>query len=177
VFGYIGTIVEAKGIDTLIAGFKAAAPENARLQVIGPAHDRAYAESVERGLDSSCNVSLLPPASASQVPDLLEAFDVLCLPSLVPETFSLSLHEGFAAGLPSLVSDLGHPADVVEEYRCGQVLPAGDVQAWSQAIAAICADPSRLLDLSSRVPLPWRLEEEAFVYSQLYRACTADAQS
>jgi glycosyltransferase involved in cell wall biosynthesis len=174
VFGYIGTITAAKGVRPLIAAFQAAAPKNACLRIVGPAYDRPYTESIKRELGTNPNVTLLPPASGRDVPEVLRGFDVLCLPSIVPETFSLSLHEGFAAGLPCLVSDLGHPADIVAQLGCGEVLPAGDVGAWSRALTRICNEPEALHRSMESIPLPWRLEEEGFMYAQLYRAAAAN---
>src|SRR5208283_2318549 len=108
-----------------------------------------------------------------EVPALLRQFDVLCLPSMFPETFSLVLHEGFASGVPCLVSDLGYPPEVVRRNGCGEVLPPGDIRVWSEAIAQISADPSILAGWKRNLPLPARIEEEGFLYSCLYKAAVA----
>ena len=119
----------------------------------------------------SASIHLSGPVAAKDVPATLARFDVLCVPSVVPETFCLALHEGFATGLPALVSDLGNQAAVVGQAGCGRVLPAGDVAAWAEAIGRIAADPSELDAWRARIPLPTRIEEETFLYGQLYQRC------
>jgi glycosyltransferase involved in cell wall biosynthesis len=170
VFGYLGTISEAKGVRALAEAFAGGAPADARLDLVGPSYDneqlirdlRALAKSDQR-------IRIKPAVPADQVPRALGKFDVLCLPSLVPETFSLALHEGFAAGLPCIVSDLGHPAEVVRWNRCGEALPPNDIAAWNKAISRIAGNPSILAGWKRNVPMPLRVEEEAFLYSHLYQ--------
>jgi glycosyltransferase involved in cell wall biosynthesis len=162
---------EAKGVHLLAEAFARTAPANVRLEIVGPSYDNQHVIDILRGLAAADQrIQIRPPAAESEVPTLLASFDVLCLPSLVPETFSLVLHEGFAAGLPCLVSDLGYPPNVVHRYHCGKVIRANDIQAWSDAIASIAADPSVLARWQRNVPMPMRIEEEAFLYSHLYQS-------
>lgn len=107
--------------------------------------------------------------SAEEVPSVLSGFDVLCVPSQVPETFSLVLHEAFAAGLPAIVSDLGHIAEVVRANGCGLVATATSIPAWSDAIESVAANRNQLRLWQTKIPCPLRIEEEAFFYDQIYR--------
>ncbi len=169
VFGYIGTISESKGVHVLAEAFAKAAPANARLELIGPCFEEAFLATLHQSLDLTPNMTLREPIPASAVPGRLARFNVLCLPSLSPETFSLAIYEGFAAGLPCLVSDLGWPGHLVGRDGCGQAIPPGDVSAWSAAITDIARDPGRLEAWRERLPLPRRVEEEGFIYDQLYK--------
>ncbi|MET0295383.1 MAG: hypothetical protein ABW042_10240, partial [Phenylobacterium sp.] len=81
--------------------------------------------------------------------------------------------EGFAAGLPALVSDLGNQGLTVRRHGCGLSLPAGDVEAWAGAITRAAGEPQTLAAWREALPLPTRVEEEGFVYGQLYRAVVA----
>ena len=165
VFGYVGTVSEEKGVGLLARAF-AATDIAATLELVGPV---AGETDCLAGIDDP-RIVRRGALSAAEVAGAMAGFDVLCLPTRLPETFSLALHEGFAAGLPCLVSDLGHPAAVVRDAGCGLVLPAGDEAAWSAGIAA-AASLQRRQEWQARLPLPWRVEEEAFLYSQLYKAC------
>jgi hypothetical protein len=62
---------------------------------------------------------------------------------------------------------------VVAAHGCGRVVAAGDVAAWARAIGDIAADPQQLAAWRARVPLPQRIEEEGFLYTELYRAAAA----
>ena len=173
VFGYVGTLSDVKGVTMLAEGFAACAPSNARLELIGPTHGNGQVrDRLEDLAKGDQRIHITSEVASEQVPAFLATLDVLCLPSRVPETFSLTLHEGFAAGVPCLVSDLGYPPEVVRRNHCGQVLPSGEAGAWGEAIARIAMNPSVLEAWSSNVPVPTRVEEEGFLYSQLYQAVT-----
>jgi glycosyltransferase involved in cell wall biosynthesis len=174
VFGYLGTVSEAKGVDILLRAFARSPARAARLDLVGPpSGDAAFIAELTGIAAQDSRIRLRGPLPSAEVPAALAGFDVLCLPSRLPETFSLALHEGFAAGLPALVADLGHPSGVVRQAGCGMVVPDGDEAAWTAAITEIAQDPTALDVWRSRLPLPARVEEEAFLYSQLYRACIA----
>jgi glycosyltransferase involved in cell wall biosynthesis len=165
-FGYVGNLSEAKGVHVLAEAFARAAPARARLRLVGPTYDDALMQRLQKCSTECPTISVEPAVLAHEIPALLRSFDVLCLPSMVPETFSLAIQEGFAAGLPVIVSDLGHPGWVVREHRCGEAVPAGDVQAWVDAIGRVAVQPL----WKRNIPLPKRVEEEGFLYSQIYRA-------
>jgi glycosyltransferase involved in cell wall biosynthesis len=169
VFGYVGTLSEAKGVRVLVDAFIKAAPPNARLELVGPIHDQALALELSRKTDGNARITIHSPVPSREIPETMRRFDLLCLPSLVPESFSLVLHEAFAAGIPCIVSDLGSPARVVREARCGATVARGDVRAWSEMIVRIAANPTRIDDWKENLPLPRRVEEEGFLYSRAYR--------
>lgn len=167
--GYLGTVSEAKGALLLARAFAAAAAPNLRLRIVGPSYEPAVAEEI-RALCAGAAITLEDPIAPAEAPALLAQFDLLAVPSQVPESFGLALHEGFAAGLPALVSDIGNQGEVVRATGAGLALPATDLAAWSTALREIGERPAQLVDWAAHVPLPWRVEEEAFLYSQLYRA-------
>jgi glycosyltransferase involved in cell wall biosynthesis len=169
-FGYIGNLSKTKGVHVLAEAFARAAPANARLKLVGPSYDDELMQRL-RSWSSVCPaISIEPAVPAADIPELLHTFDVLCLPSMVPETFSLAIHEGFAAGLPAIVSDLGHPATVVCASGCGEAVEAGNVEHWAAVLTRVTQHTAVLDEWTSRVPLPLRVEEEGFLYGQLYRA-------
>lgn len=167
--GYLGTVSEAKGALLLARAFAAAQAPGLKLRIVGPCYDPAVADEI-RELAGTAAISLEKPIAADQAPALLGKFDILAAPSQVPESFGLALHEGFAAGLPALVSDLGNQGEAVRASGAGIVLPAGDLAAWSAALRDLGERPEQIADWAKAVPLPWRIEEEAFVYGQIYRA-------
>jgi glycogen(starch) synthase len=63
--------------------------------------------------------------------------DVLAVPSLWPEAFSLIALEARAAGLPLLVSDIGALCERVQSADDGWRVPPGDVGAWARAVQAV----------------------------------------
>lgn len=177
-FGYLGTLSEAKGVGVLVEAFRKTTGANLRLRIVGPSYDSVrLRRRLERLASVDDRISLEGAISHREVPEFLRNIDVLCVPSLVPETASLSLYEGFAAGVPALVSDLGNLSVAVREDQCGMTIAAGDVPAWAVAIESVGRDPSSIDAWRRAIPLPVRVEEEAFFYEMMYRHSQARGSS
>lgn len=170
ILGFFGTIVPAKGLDVLLQAL-AAAPELAvELWVIGAHHgDSAYRQRVDRLAAADPRVRMVGPLSPADAARRMAGIELLCLPSVVPETYSLVLHEAAALGVPALVSSLGAPAEAVQSGGGGEVVPAGDVARWTAAIRRAAADADLRARWRAATRLPPRLEEEGFLYDVLYR--------
>ena len=166
---FIGSIVPQKGLDVLIKAMALLPKSNLELKVIGGFYgDSVYQQSVRQLADDDRRIQFSGVLDAADVFLELNQADLLCLPSKVPESFSLVLHESAAAGVPMLVSDLGAPAQQVNEYGCGLVLPCADVKAWAEALCFVERNQSLLAEWKKRLFLPLRIEEEAFFMNSLY---------
>ncbi|HVZ42285.1 MAG TPA: glycosyltransferase [Ramlibacter sp.] len=167
---YIGSVIRAKGLDVLLNALARLPAAPLKLTVIG-GHwgDSGYHAEVRAVAETDPRVAFTGRLAAQEVFERLRRCDLLCLPSRVPESFSLVLHESAAAGVPALVSDLGAPAEYVTAHGCGEAVPSEDADAWASAIARVIEAPARLAEWRARLPLPLRVEEEAFFYESLYR--------
>lgn len=72
---------------------------------------------------------------------LLPWLTVGCLTSN-SESFSNSILEYMAAGLPVVATDVGGVAEAVEDQRTGFVVPIGDAPAFAEAVIRLLEDPS-----------------------------------
>ncbi len=168
--GFIGSIIPQKGLDTLLRAFARVPDQRLKLRVVGGFYgDNAYHNEVVKLAKADSRVELVGQVSPQEVFEIIRKINILCLPSRVPETFSMVLHEAAALGVPALVSDLGAPAEHIAKYGDGCILPANDVQAWADAISELLERPELLSAYRARVPVPLRVEEEAFFYESLYR--------
>ena len=168
--GYVGGIIPQKGLDVLLRALALLPGRDLTLKVIGGLHGNSgYHREVRALAAADPRVELAGTLRPPQVFAALKNIDLLCLPSLVPESYSLVLHESAAAGVPALVSDLGAPAERVAELGSGRVVANGDPRAWAGAIESVLEDRSLLPAWQRALPLPPRVEEEAFFYESLYR--------
>lgn len=167
---YVGSIVPQKGLDVLLKALAMVPSRDVSLKIIGGFYgDSPYHSQIRALVAADDRVQLAGSMDAAGVFATLGGVDLLCLPSRVPESYSLVLHEACAAGVPALVSDAGAPADHVTVHGGGRVVALDDVSAWAEAINAVQASPDLLKQWKAELPLPQRVEEEAFFYESLYR--------
>lgn len=102
------------------------------------------------------------------VPRVLEAFDVFCLPSRW-EGLPGSLVEAMAAGLPVVATRVGGIPEIVADGKNGLLVPPGDPQGLASAIAAAAQRPE--LGEKARLTVQEHFSEEAMVdgYERLWR--------
>ncbi|MEO7241639.1 MAG: glycosyltransferase [Variovorax sp.] len=168
---YAGTMIEPKGAEMLLQALALVPDANVRLRLAGGYYgNEAFRATINLLLAADARAEWIGELARSDLARELSNADVLCLPSLVPETFSLIFHEAAAVGLPALVSSLGAPAEVVAASGAGRVVECGNARAWADAIADLAACPSQRALWAEHLPLPLRIEEEAFFYQSIYLA-------
>lgn len=126
--GSVGRLHVSKGMDLLIAGFKAHAPANAVLAILGEGPDEAQLKALAAG---DARVRLL--GYRSDIDQALQAFDLFVSPSR-EEAFPLAILEAMRAGRPVLSTATQGP----QEMLAGQparLVPVGDVDGLGRAIA------------------------------------------
>ena len=160
-FLYVGRFARDKGLESLIRGFLAVAPQNPsmRLQTIGPqtgdeGADVSFFEEMKTLVSSDpcgAQVSLQPSIyDREKLFTEIERAAVFCLPSLSGETFSMAALEGMASAKPLLVSDFGPMGEMVEHKRNGYIAKAGDVAAWTTAVEFFVQNQAHLPELGRR---------------------------
>jgi glycosyltransferase involved in cell wall biosynthesis len=75
----------------------------------------------------------------SDVPDILQAADVVCLSSSA-EGLPMVILEAMAAGKPIVATDIGGVAEAVQNDRTGILVPVGDVQAFGEALLRLAGN-------------------------------------
>lgn len=165
---YIGGLAWQKGVHVLLQAFS---------QVRGPAElwiagdesaDLAYVARLRAQASSA--VRFLGPLSRDQVWEALSRVDVLTVPSLWHETFSLVTHEAFAAGVPVLASRVGALSEAVHDGMDGLLLPPGDVAAWRAALQRLVDEPDLCERLRANVRRPMTLESHVQHLESLLRS-------
>jgi glycosyltransferase involved in cell wall biosynthesis len=141
-FLYLGRFARDKGLESLIRGFLAVAPNfpTMRLRTIGPQSgnegaDEPFLAEMQALVRGNAQVSLEPSIyDRAKLMTQIEQAAIFCLPSLSGETFSMAALEAMAKAKALLVSDFGPMREMVEHGRNGFIAKAGDVAAWTAAI-------------------------------------------
>jgi len=136
-FIYAGQVSLRKGIPLLLMAWERAGLKDAELLVVG---SWQMASSARRKLGG--NVKYLPPCSAEQLRKHYQSADVFVFPSYF-EGFGLVLLEAMACGLSPLASECTAAPDFLT-LDSGSVVPAGNLDAWVEALRLISANRDRL---------------------------------
>jgi glycosyltransferase involved in cell wall biosynthesis len=142
--GYVGRIVEAKGLRTLLEALSLLPCLRWRLAVVGAGpFESAFTELVRsKGLENQ--VLSLGFVSHEETPRYLAAFDVLVLPSETQpnwkEQFGRVIVEALACGTPVIGSDSGEIPNLVLSSGGGLVFPERDAVAFAETLRAMVSD-------------------------------------
>ena len=164
---YIGGLSQQKGVHVVVAAFQGL-ESAAELWIAGDEiADPAYVQRL-RAM-ATPNVRFLGKLSRAAVWRTLAQVDVVVVPSLWYETFSLIVREAFAAGVPVVVSDLGALAEAVRDGVDGLRVPPGDVEAWRAALHRLLSSPELRAKLRTNIRPPVTLSEHIAHIEALYR--------
>jgi glycosyltransferase involved in cell wall biosynthesis len=191
VIGSVGRLAQVKGHDRLIKAFARGVEADVNryslsaigntknqeprtknspcLLLVGDGPERARLEQLAQDLGVSGQVIFA--GYQSDPSPYYDAMDLFVLPSR-SEGLSISLLEAMAAGVPVAVTDVGENKAVIEDGRCGLVLP-DDEEDWKSALTPAMADLPRLAAMAgaarARVRERYSLEATLDSYEALYQ--------
>jgi glycosyltransferase involved in cell wall biosynthesis len=145
---YAGRVASNKGLDGLLRAV-AQLPESERPPVVllGPDWgERTKLEALARSLGIADRISFLGRLDRPAYRSVFRAARAFVLPSEW-EAFGLVLLEAMAADLPIVATSVGGVPEVLEEGRCGLLVPYGDISALSAAIRTVVTDVTRRAEL------------------------------
>jgi glycosyltransferase involved in cell wall biosynthesis len=139
----VGNWIPRKGILDVLQAVARLPADTATLHLVGDdAADRRYAARVRARLrdpDLAERVVVHGPRPADEVAALYEAADAFVLPS-TREPYGTVLGEALAAGLPVVGWDAGNLPHLITDGREGVILPVGDLDGLTAAIARLATD-------------------------------------
>ena len=128
VIGSVGRLHESKGPDVLIGAFRAAAPANAALVLIGDGPQRAELDRLRAG---DPRIHLL--GHRTEVHACLQDMDLFVSPSR-EESFGLAIVEAMSLDLPVIATATEGPAEYFQDHPV-TLVPPGDIAALTAALA------------------------------------------
>jgi glycosyltransferase involved in cell wall biosynthesis len=180
VFFFGGRLVPEKGIDLLLTAFQRLVSPHIRLQLYG---DGRLRERVQQAVRADPRITYGGVYTHEEVGDLLKQADVVLIPSLWPENLPLIMQEAQAAGVPTLVADVGGMTECVADGVNGFTFRVGDVADLQQKMQMIIDQPEILNGIKENIrnPKPGQyrvtsLEEEATLYLEQYERILTRSQ-
>ncbi len=138
---YVGNLIETKGLGDLVEALGIMKTQGdslpaMKLLLVGPKADY-QAELMrminQRGLEA--HVSFLGPVPHEEIPILMRAADVFCLPSW-REGWPCSVVEAMACGLPVVATEVGGTPEIVTGPELGCLCPAHEPQKLADSLIA-----------------------------------------
>lgn len=141
VIGYVGRLVEEKGLEVLLlAASKLVGPWS--MKILGDGPDRRRLEQVAQWLGLSPRVSFDQKMPSSHLPHYFSGLDVLVLPSLTrpnwKEQFGRVLIEAMACGVITVGARSGAIPEVIEE--AGLIFSEGSVDELAEHLQRLLDD-------------------------------------
>jgi len=163
-FGMMGNLLPVKGIEVIFKVWPLVAREDqAELHIYG-ASDPLYIRGCK-----DLGIHYHGPYGEADLPEILSQIDVGIMPAQVQETFSYSLSEFFAGGVPVIGSDYGALGTRIESGVNGLKVPPRDIQSWVDAIRLTISDAAFRQRITQGVRAPDSIDDMAGHYADLYR--------
>jgi glycosyltransferase involved in cell wall biosynthesis len=168
---FVGRLSPQKSLPTLLTALESSLPTCPKLHllVVGDGADRIALEEQAKYLGIRDRVGFL--GNQSDVRPYLNAADIFALPSK-SEGISNSLLEAMSAGLACVVTTVGGNFEILDQGRCGILLPPGDVSAWSKSLIELGNNPEKRQSLGAsaqkHVYSHFDFSVVGFLYENLY---------
>lgn len=174
--GTVKTLRPRYGIRELILAYDriADAFPDTRLVIVGGGEQYAQLHALVVNLGMETRITFSGPVGHEVIPDYLRSFDLFAVPSLDDrESFGVAAVEASACGLPVIASRVGGLSEVVVDGETGFLVPPGDIDALSAAMACLLSDPELRTSMGQAgrrfVLEHYRWEDNASLMEQLYR--------
>ncbi len=148
-FVFLGNYIEGKGQDLALEAFARLLPDvpQARLRFhggdMGLDRNRAYRRALEARAASLGIAAAVTFGDFAANPRAVLAGAFAALNLSRSESFSRTVLEASACGLPVIATRSGGPAEILVDGETGLMIPVGDVAACAEAMRALCDDPAR----------------------------------
>lgn len=139
---FIGTLAANKGAHLLLQALRIASDLNVDVDIHGQLQGDDYAVELQRFADTDSRVNFRGTFANGKIASVLEAADLLVIPSLWNENSPLVLLQALAQRCPVLVADVPGMAAHVRPTRDGWLFRRGDAHDLARHLRQICEDPA-----------------------------------
>lgn len=171
VLGYIGQFMAHKGLHVLMEALRllpADSPVDIRVYAKRPAADTDYVTDFFAATQRDVRLQYCGTFDNDQFPQVLDAIDVVVLPSIWHENMPLVSLSAQAAGCPLIASDVGGLSDVITHGKNGLLFEAGSAQQLRDCIMQLLVDNNLLYRLSDSAITPGSVTQYVDALEQEY---------
>jgi glycosyltransferase involved in cell wall biosynthesis len=142
--GFLGRIVEEKGVEYLVEGFRQIKDASARLLLAGDFAEIAggsVIESVKSSIGNDSRIRILGKLDPEDIANFYASLDIFALTSINSfEAFGISQVEAMMSGVPVVATNLPGVRQPILETGMGVIVPPKSSEAITDAIKGIERD-------------------------------------
>ena len=142
VIGAVGRLDPIKNLPLLIKGFQKAKSECPDLKCIIIGNGPLEVEIKKMIKDMKLDNDIVMAGYQPNASELVGMMDIFALVSFSVGT-SMALLESMAAGIPSIVTDVGGNPEIVVNNKTGWIIPTDDLSAMTNAIIDAATDQNK----------------------------------
>ncbi len=145
---YAGRLSAEKGLDTVIEAMHELVNTQGRRDIhlrlagggLAAYLNELHQKVTELGLGDA--IEFLGRVPSQDIPNLMQASDILIVPSIWPEPFARVVLEGMVCKTVVLATPTGGTGEIIEDGKNGVLFPAGDSHALAERIKTLAEDPA-----------------------------------
>ena len=166
VFGFAGGLGKHKGVHVLIEAFNKVKTENVELRIYGPydPHSKCFNE-LQVKADKN-RIKFMGGYDDFRLP--YSEIDVLIVPSICYESFSLVVQEAFITQTPVIVSDIGALPEFVKHNETGLLFEPGDPEDLYKKIKSVIENPNLIGEFKANIKPVKTIQEQARELEEIY---------
>jgi glycosyltransferase involved in cell wall biosynthesis len=145
-FGYIGSLLRHKGVDVIIRAFRQV-PHNsaATLRIYGFAGPSdPYERRLKDLAAGDARIRFMGAYANEELPSIMNEIDLLLIPAMSHETFSIVAREAILGQVGVLASRMGALPEALDDGHTGYLVPRGDLAQWTTRMDQLAADPAKI---------------------------------
>jgi len=132
--GYIGSLVEHKGVHILLEALTGIPDTKVTCEVYGALNDSPYVKRLRQLAGRDSRIHFMGTFEPSKMLNVMQRFDVLAMPSIWYENEPLVVKSALQTGVPVLCNNIGSLPGMVTHNKTGWLVLNSTVDAWVTAI-------------------------------------------
>ena len=170
-FGFIGSIVHAKGLIVLVQAWKKINSDRAVLKIYGNfSDDPIYAKKVIKIINKCKNIQIKGTFNHDQIGIVFSQLDVLIVPSTWFENAPLVIRNAFLAKTPVIGTNLGGISEMITDKKNGLLFENGNVDDLYNKISYFIQHPKSIEKMGKNCPPQKTIIENALELKSIYKS-------
>lgn len=169
-FGFVGSIIPAKGLDILLNAWKQADTKNAELLIWGNLQtDKTFGKTVQELAKGQENIHFKGTFLGDEIKSVYEEIDILVVPSRWFENAPLVLRNAMHTHTPAIVTNLGSLPEMVIHEKTGYVFENENYHELAAMITKSISHLHKLQQNCKATPPVVSMEDHISFLENLYK--------